>query len=68
MAVTTVAPLVTFALREEVFARDDADRVIAQLVSAFTDAVAAIFGDRCREHVLAELVGQPPTRGVATTV
>lgn len=62
VAVTTVAPSVTFGLREEVFARDDADRVIAQLVSAFKDAVAAIFGDRCRDHVLVELVGQPTSR------
>jgi hypothetical protein len=49
-------------MREEVFARADAARVVAELVSAFTDAVAAIFGDDCRDEVLVELVGQPTSR------
>jgi hypothetical protein len=45
-----------------VFARDDAARVVAQLVSAFTDAVTAVFGEDCRDDVLVELVGQPTSR------
>jgi phenylpyruvate tautomerase PptA (4-oxalocrotonate tautomerase family) len=61
-AVTTAAPLVTFGMREEVFARADAAGVIAQLVSAFTGAVTAVFGDDCRDEVLVELVGQPTSR------
>jgi phenylpyruvate tautomerase PptA (4-oxalocrotonate tautomerase family) len=60
--VTTAAPSVTFGMREEVFARQDAARVIAQLVSAFTEAVTAVFGDDCRDEVLVELVGQPTSR------
>jgi phenylpyruvate tautomerase PptA (4-oxalocrotonate tautomerase family) len=60
--VATAAPSVTFGMREEVFAREDAARVIAQLVSAFTEAVTAVFGDDCRDEVLVELVGQPTSR------
>jgi phenylpyruvate tautomerase PptA (4-oxalocrotonate tautomerase family) len=60
--VTTAAPSVAFGMREEVFAREDAGRVIAQLVSAFTEAVTAVFGDDCRDEVLVELVGQPTSR------
>jgi phenylpyruvate tautomerase PptA (4-oxalocrotonate tautomerase family) len=61
-AVATAAPSVTFGMREEVFAREDAARVVAQLVSAFTEAVTAVFGDDCRDEVLVELVGQPTSR------
>ena len=60
--VATAAPSVTFTMREEVFARGDAARIIAQLVSAFTEAVVAVFGDDCRADVLVELVGQPASR------
>ena len=60
--VATAAPTVTLGMREEVFAREDAARVIARLVSAFTQAVAAVFGDDCRDEVLVELVGQPTSR------
>lgn len=61
-AVATAAPSVTFGMREEVFAREDAARVIAQLISALTEAVTAVFGDDCRDEVLVELVGQPTSR------
>ncbi len=61
-AVTTAAPSVTFGMREEVFARDDAATVVARLVVAFTDAVTAVFGEDCRDDVLVELVGQPTSR------
>ena len=60
--VGTAAPSVIFGMREEVFAREDAARVIARLVSALTEAVTAVFGDDCREEVLVELVGQPTSR------
>jgi len=62
VTVATAAPSVTFGMREEVFAREDASRVVAQLVSAFTQAVVAVFGDDCRDDVLVELVGQPTSR------
>jgi phenylpyruvate tautomerase PptA (4-oxalocrotonate tautomerase family) len=62
VAVTTAAPSVTFGMREEVFAREDAARVVARLVSAFTQAVSSVFGDGCRDDVLVELVGQPTSR------
>ena len=61
-AVATAAPSVTFGMREEVFAREDAAEVIARLVAAFTDAVVAVFGDDHRDDVLVELVGQPTSR------
>ena len=60
--VDTAAPSVTFGMREEVFARADAPQVVARLVSAFTDAVTAVFGDERRAEVLVELVGQPVSR------
>jgi phenylpyruvate tautomerase PptA (4-oxalocrotonate tautomerase family) len=60
--VGTVAPSVTFGMREEVFAREDSATVVAQLVAAFTEAVAAVFGPECRDDVLVELVGQPTSR------
>ena len=60
--VATAAPSIVFGMREEVFAREDADRVTAGLVSALTDAVTAVFGDGCRNDVLVELVGQPTSR------
>jgi phenylpyruvate tautomerase PptA (4-oxalocrotonate tautomerase family) len=60
--VATAAPSVTFGMREEVFARQDAARVVSQLVSALTEAVTAVFGDDCRDHVLVELAGQPTSR------
>ena len=49
-------------MREEVFAREDAATVVAQLISAFTEAVTAVFGDDCRDDVLVELIGQPTSR------
>jgi hypothetical protein len=61
-AVATAAPSVTFSMREETFARADAATVVEQLVSAFTEAVTAEFGDDCRDGVLVELVGQPTSR------
>jgi phenylpyruvate tautomerase PptA (4-oxalocrotonate tautomerase family) len=61
-AITTAAPSVTFGMREEVFARQDAASIVAQLVSAFTQAVSSVFGDDCRDDVLVELVGQPTSR------
>ncbi|MBB5868361.1 phenylpyruvate tautomerase PptA (4-oxalocrotonate tautomerase family) [Allocatelliglobosispora scoriae] len=62
VAVASAAPSVTFGMREDVFARPDAAGVIARLVSAFTDAVTAVFGDGCRDEILVELVGQPTSR------
>ena len=49
-------------MREDVFAREDAAGVVAGLVSAFTEAVTAVFGDDSRDEVLVELVGQPTSR------
>lgn len=66
---STAAPSVTFGMREEVFGRDDATVVVARLVAAFTDAVAAVFGEDHRDDVLVELVGQPTSRsGLGGTV
>ena len=60
--VATAAPVVSFGMREEVFAREDAATVVAALVSALTDAVASVFGEGCRDEVLVELIGQPTSR------
>jgi hypothetical protein len=46
----------------EVFAREDAVTVVAALVSALTDAVAAVSGEGCRDEVRIELIGQPASR------
>jgi phenylpyruvate tautomerase PptA (4-oxalocrotonate tautomerase family) len=62
VAVATAAPSVAFGMREEVFLREDATSVVEQLVSAFTEAVAAVFGDDCRDDILVELIGQPTSR------
>ncbi|GHJ12923.1 hypothetical protein TPA0908_09180 [Micromonospora sp. AKA38] len=59
---SAVGGSVTFGMREEVFARPHSARVVAQLVSAFTDAVTAVSGDGRRDEVLVELVGQPTSR------
>jgi phenylpyruvate tautomerase PptA (4-oxalocrotonate tautomerase family) len=60
--VATAAPVVSFGMREEVFARADAATVVAALVSALTDAVVAVFGEGRRDEVLVELIGQPTSR------
>lgn len=60
--VASAAPVVSFGMREEVFARADASTIVAALVSALTDAVAAVFGEACRDEVLVELIGQPTSR------
>jgi phenylpyruvate tautomerase PptA (4-oxalocrotonate tautomerase family) len=60
--VNDAAPAVTFGMREEVFAREDAPAVVSRFVTAFTDAVTAVFGEEYRDDVLVELVGQPTTR------
>jgi phenylpyruvate tautomerase PptA (4-oxalocrotonate tautomerase family) len=60
--VDSAAPSVTFGMREEVFARDDGPGIVARLVTAFTDAVTAVFGADCRDEVLVELIGQPTSR------
>ena len=67
--VSTAAPSVSLGMREEVFARTDADAVVARLISALTNAVTAEFGEECRDEVLVELVGQPTARtGLAGVV
>src|SRR4051794_10609660 len=43
VAVDSAAPSVTFGMREEVFARDDATDVVARLIAAFTDAITVVF-------------------------
>jgi phenylpyruvate tautomerase PptA (4-oxalocrotonate tautomerase family) len=60
--VATAAPSISFGMREEVFGREDAAGVVAQLVSALTDAVTAVYGEGCRDEVLVELVGQLTSR------
>jgi hypothetical protein len=43
--VASAAPSVTFGMREEVFAREDAAGVVAELVSTFTEGGQTPWGD-----------------------
>lgn len=56
------SPTVTFGIREAVFARPDADEIVARLVAGVTDAVVTVFGERIRAGVTVELVGTPAGR------
>jgi phenylpyruvate tautomerase PptA (4-oxalocrotonate tautomerase family) len=56
------APSVTFGIKEAAFSRPDAKELVARLISAVTDAVVAVFGERVRSGVTVELVGTPAGR------
>jgi phenylpyruvate tautomerase PptA (4-oxalocrotonate tautomerase family) len=56
------APSVTFGIKEAAFSRPDAQELVAALVSAVTDAVVSVFGERVRPGVTVELVGTPAGR------
>lgn len=56
------APSVTFGIKEAAFSRPDAREVLAGLVSAVTDALVSVFGERVRPGVTVELVGSPAGR------
>jgi phenylpyruvate tautomerase PptA (4-oxalocrotonate tautomerase family) len=51
------SPSVTFGLHEAVFARPEADEIVARLVSEVTDAIVDVFGERVRAGVTVELIG-----------
>lgn len=61
-APATIAPAVTFGIREEAFARPDAAELARALVTSVTDAVASVFGEEVRGGVAVELVGTPASR------
>lgn len=56
------APRVTFGIKEGAFGRPNAEQIVAGLVTAVTDAVVAVFGERVRAGVAVELVGAPAGR------
>jgi phenylpyruvate tautomerase PptA (4-oxalocrotonate tautomerase family) len=56
------SPSVTFGIKEAAFSRPDADEIVARLVSAVTDAIVGIFGERVRAGVTVELVAAPAGR------
>ncbi|RZQ61427.1 tautomerase family protein [Amycolatopsis suaedae] len=56
------SPSVTFGIREAAFSRPDADEIVAGLVTAVTEAVVGVFGERVRSDVTVELVGSPAGR------
>jgi phenylpyruvate tautomerase PptA (4-oxalocrotonate tautomerase family) len=58
----TIAPAVTFGMREEAFSRADAAELTRTLIASVTDAVTAVFGERVRAGVTVELVGTPGAR------
>ncbi|HZM74644.1 MAG TPA: hypothetical protein VFC19_02900 [Candidatus Limnocylindrales bacterium] len=51
------SPSITFGIKEAAFSRPDADEIVARLVSAVTNAVVDVFGERVRDGVTVELVG-----------
>jgi phenylpyruvate tautomerase PptA (4-oxalocrotonate tautomerase family) len=61
-SVDAAFPTVTFGIREEAFARPDADKIVPALVAAVTDAVASVFGEEKRAGITVELVGTPAGR------
>ncbi len=56
------APSVTFGVREAMFARPDAEEIVARLIAEVTDAVVAVFGEAVRAGVSVELIGTPAGR------
>jgi phenylpyruvate tautomerase PptA (4-oxalocrotonate tautomerase family) len=57
--VQTVAPVVTFGVNEAMFARADADELVARLTGSVTDAVASAVGEHCRAGITVQLVATP---------
>jgi len=55
-------PTVTLRTREGLFHHPDLTEAPAQLISAITDAVAAVLGESVRERVTVRLVGVPAGR------
>lgn len=60
--VDTIAPTVSFGIREAAFARPDADELAARLIGAVTDAVVSVFGEHTRANTQVELVATPAGR------
>ncbi|NIH87643.1 tautomerase family protein [Amycolatopsis granulosa] len=56
------APTVTFGIKESVFARPDADEIVARLVTEVTGAIVAVCGEGVRSGVTVDLVGTPVGR------
>jgi phenylpyruvate tautomerase PptA (4-oxalocrotonate tautomerase family) len=56
------APSITFGIKEAAFSRPDADEIVARLISAVTDAIVAVVGERVRAGVTVELIGTPAGR------
>jgi phenylpyruvate tautomerase PptA (4-oxalocrotonate tautomerase family) len=52
------APSVRFGIKETVFARPNAEEIVARLVSDVTDAIVAVLGEHVRGGVSVELVGE----------
>jgi phenylpyruvate tautomerase PptA (4-oxalocrotonate tautomerase family) len=59
---TMNAPIVTFTTREGALDPQRMPDTPARLISAFTDAIAAVFGEPVREHVNVLIVGVPAGR------
>ncbi|MDJ1135994.1 tautomerase family protein [Streptomyces iconiensis] len=57
-----LAPVVTLRLREGAFALPQFEKAPAQLISALTDGVVAVFGEEIRERVTVHLVSVPSGR------
>ncbi|MFH8518426.1 4-oxalocrotonate tautomerase family protein [Streptomyces gelaticus] len=63
------APVVSLNVREVALNLPGVDNAPARLITSITDAVAEVFGESVREHVVVQIVGVPAGRsGVAGEV
>jgi phenylpyruvate tautomerase PptA (4-oxalocrotonate tautomerase family) len=58
----SVAPEITFTVREALFERPDADELVPRLIESVTNAVASVVGEQSRPGITVELVGTPAGR------
>ena len=58
----TPAPRVTFGIRESVFARPDANEIVARLATEITNAIAKVLGEQVRPQTTLELIATPAGR------
>ena len=60
--VDTIAPTLTFGIREAAFARPDADELVARLIGSVTNAAVSVFGEGMRSGITVDLVATPAGR------
>jgi phenylpyruvate tautomerase PptA (4-oxalocrotonate tautomerase family) len=58
----SAAPMVEFGIREEAFARPDAEELGPAIMAAVTNAIASVLGEEIKADLLVELIGTPAAR------